>query len=411
MGVLGLYQLIKRFAPKCMTTQHLSMFGGKTIAIDGHQIIIRMLRSYNDIPDTLYHFMKLIDDMVSYNINVICIFDGKEPNRAKEHERSSRRKKRMKDESDLAQLNDEIKEIIENEQSFDNVPDINDIYDIFESYSNTSLDHIIAKIIIKLRSLNINDIGSNNRQLIDNISKIMRLFVRKIKLSNRLLYISRKTIKVLVDKLNLIGITALIASSEADFVINNMSTFGHVDAVYSGDSDMLTHGTPILIRSINSKSNQCTCYNLSRLLQLLKISYDQFIDMCIILGTDYNPRINNNGPIRAYNTIIAHNTLVDYLISERIEYSEKYIIAKNIFINGDNIMRETVVSDIRCDILIDNMDCFPVKKINNITFEMNEFRSSIKIFHQINKILLRRRDSYSYTYKNMSMDSVSDEID
>lgn len=47
----------------------------------------------------------------------------------------------------------------------------------------------------------------------------------------------------------------------------------------------------------------------------LGLTYDQFVDMCILCGCDYTPTVRGIGPKKAYNGIKAHHTAEKYLAS------------------------------------------------------------------------------------------------
>lgn len=66
--------------------------------------------------------------------------------------------------------------------------------------------------------------------------------------------------------------------------------------------DTLAFGCPILIRSFH-KSNECLEVELAKILRLSGLTYEQFIDFCILCGCDYSTKIKNIGPVKAYSFI------------------------------------------------------------------------------------------------------------
>lgn len=55
------------------------------------------------------------------------------------------------------------------------------------------------------------------------------------------------------------------------------------------------------------------------MLKSLNLTMDEFIDMCILCGCDYVPRISGIGPVKAYKMIQEHKNLdkvVEYLYGE-----------------------------------------------------------------------------------------------
>jgi len=52
---------------------------------------------------------------------------------------------------------------------------------------------------------------------------------------------------------------------------------------------------------------------LDKVLDEIELSYEQFIDFCILCGCDYVSRIGNLGPNSAYELIKQHNTIEEVM--------------------------------------------------------------------------------------------------
>lgn len=49
------------------------------------------------------------------------------------------------------------------------------------------------------------------------------------------------------------------------------------------------------------------------------LSYDQFIDICILMGCDYTSKVKNIGAVKAYSLIQEHkdiDSLLEYIASD-----------------------------------------------------------------------------------------------
>src|SRR6266403_1534699 len=69
------------------------------------------------------------------------------------------------------------------------------------------------------------------------------------------------------------------ANWEADSLCGKLYESGQVDAILSEDSDILLYKGGRLIRKFNW-TNSIEVVNLTKLLQDLTITYDQFVDLC-----------------------------------------------------------------------------------------------------------------------------------
>lgn len=92
--------------------------------------------------------------------------------------------------------------------------------------------------------------------------------------------------------LQLMGIPIIIAPEEAEATCANLNRKGIVDGVISDDGDTLVFGAPIMITHFSTDmKKKITVRNLQEILDDLKITMEQFIEICIVLGTDYNDGI------------------------------------------------------------------------------------------------------------------------
>ena len=76
--------------------------------------------------------------------------------------------------------------------------------------------------------------------------------------------------------------------------------------------DALTFGSVRLIRKLTyaeARKEPPLEFELSKVLNELNITMDQFIDLCILCGCDYIPSIRGIGPKTAYKLIKQHKTI------------------------------------------------------------------------------------------------------
>ena len=91
-----------------------------------------------------------------------------------------------------------------------------------------------------------------------------------------------KHVKTLLD---MIGIPHYTATQEADDLLSNMYKKGKIDACLSDDTDMLPKGCGNMIQ-INKDG--VTQFILDDILNFYKFTRDEFVDLCILLGPDYD---------------------------------------------------------------------------------------------------------------------------
>lgn len=110
--------------------------------------------------------------------------------------------------------------------------------------------------------------------------------------------------------LTAMGVPWLIAESEAEKTCSIMARRRDVVAVFTTDSDCLMYGCPIMINEITYRSSaripvppMCQSYSFINVLQVMEMTESQFIDFCIISGTDFNPNPKGFGSATIYELL------------------------------------------------------------------------------------------------------------
>lgn len=108
--------------------------------------------------------------------------------------------------------------------------------------------------------------------------------------------------------LELIGVPVVQAPSEGEAQCAWLAKNKCVEGVIGEDVDTLVFGAPFLLRNFNRGSDTVEI-QLAHLLAGLDLSYEQFIDFCILCGCDYTAKIPMLGPVKALAFIKEHQNL------------------------------------------------------------------------------------------------------
>ena len=117
--------------------------------------------------------------------------------------------------------------------------------------------------------------------------------------------------------LHLLGIPMVQAPGEAEAQASLIASRGEAWAVNSRDFDCLLFGAPRMARYISiagiyrgvGMPSRPEVFELKTTLKKLGLTRSQLIDMCILMGTDYNRGIKGIGPKTAYNLVRRHGSL------------------------------------------------------------------------------------------------------
>ena len=124
----------------------------------------------------------------------------------------------------------------------------------------------------------------------------------KIKYFKRTVNITKEQMEQCKELLEAMGIPYITAPEEADSQLAWLCKEGLVDAVLTEDMDILTFGSPKIIRNLTSIMKKPIEINLKDVLNAINLNQDQFIDLCMLFGCDYCPGITDAKQEVIYNT-------------------------------------------------------------------------------------------------------------
>jgi flap endonuclease-1 len=150
--------------------------------------------------------------------------------------------------------------------------------------------------------------------------------------------------------LSYLGIPVVQAPEEGEAQAAYMALKGDVWAASSQDFDSLLFGAPRLVRNLTitgrrrnpgkeqSKEVPVEIIILEKVLQQAKLSREQLIDVCILMGTDFNEGVMGIGPKKGLKLIQEHGSLEKVMALLQVEI-ENFQEIREIFL-GYEVMRE-----------------------------------------------------------------------
>lgn len=109
-----------------------------------------------------------------------------------------------------------------------------------------------------------------------------------------------------------IGIPYIVAESEAEKTCSLMAKRRDVAAIYTVDSDCLMYGCPIMLSKFTYGVTaripvppKMEAYSFANVLQVTGMTETQFMEFCIMCGTDFNPNSPGFGPKSNYDLLMA----------------------------------------------------------------------------------------------------------
>jgi flap endonuclease-1 len=185
--------------------------------------------------------------------------------------------------------------------------------------------------------------------------------------------------------LTLMGVKVIQAPSEAEAEIAVLTQTGVLDAIATHDTDALTLGSKRMIKGLDTAAKNIVVIDHDELLSELKLTRGQFVDLCILLGSDYSPGLPKVGPKRALALVREYGTIEKILAGEKIKPPAdfNFIGARNEFINPvvsrekfDPVIRKLYAEDIDLlrEFLITTHGLEP-SRVNKSLVELAKFHS------------------------------------
>lgn len=199
----------------------------------------------------------------------------------------------------------------------------------------------------------------------------------KIKYFKRSVYITKKQIEECQELLRLMGIPYIEAPEEADSQLAYLCKENLVYAVLTEDMDILTFGSPRIIRNLTNNKKIPIEIELNKVLEKLSLSYEQFIELCILFGCDYCSSLSDVKQNEIYNTYVLNKSIDKTIIElkkkgyyvSNIDYQD----AKDYFINSSYepvnetqlILKQPDVNKL-IELLVDKYGLIRYKVINKL---------------------------------------------
>ena len=236
MGIRLLNKYIKTNCKKGVNVIKMENLRGKYIVIDTSIYLYRFLQE----EVLLENFYLLLSLLKYYNITGIFVFDGKPP--------EEKYKLIQKRNSVKAEAREKYKEL---------EIKINEINDnVYEKEGKNVIENEMVELKKKFVKL--------ERYHIDSIKKLITAF----------------------------GESYIDAEGEADQLCAKLVIKKIAYACLSEDMDLFLYGCPRVLRYLSLLNESMVLYNLSEILKELEISLNDFRQICVLSGTDYN---DNNG--------------------------------------------------------------------------------------------------------------------
>ena len=280
MGITNLNKFLRNNCPQIFEEIHISEYSFKKVAIDISLYLCKFKSSCGD--RWLSAFISLIACLRKNEVHCVFIYDsGCVPE--KNAERQERAEQRAKLENRVYNLEEALNKY----------------------HLSGEIDHILIELYEK-RTKHLEPIRLLKKKPVVDMKIVEELV---IKMRSHILEICAEDFLLTKELFKILNVPYFNAPLEAETTCSDLCKRGLVDAVLSEDTDVMAYACPIFLSKINTTNGTCIKIKYEEILFALGLKCDEFLDLCIMCGTDYNKNIFKIGPEKAYKLIQKHSTI------------------------------------------------------------------------------------------------------
>ena len=354
MGIKGLKKLIKDICPEVFKSINISNFAHEKVGIDASLYMYKYKAVAGD--RWLSSIFALLMSLKRNKVHPIVVLDGKAPPE-KDEERKRRRSQ-----------TDKLEEKSQN---------------LFEAIEEYKRDGTIQEILIECMKIINNKKGASllRPSSVNKDIDINALSLLQEQYENQIVRLTKEDVDLVKTLCDLLHIQWVQAPGEAEAFCCYKCVKGEFAAVLSEDSDIITYKCPVFLLNYNITSGDCLELHYEDVLEGLNLDEDEFLDLCIMCGTDYNSNIPSIGGKTSYKLIQVYGVIENIEDIEDKTDILKYKRGREIFNTYDNKTG-----------IIDRMDL----KWNGLKCEMDF--SALSLFLTINNcqnLIVSYTDAYN----------------
>ena len=198
----------------------------------------------------------------------------------------------------------------------------------------------------------------------------------KIKYFKRSVTISKKQLDECRELLDLMGIPYVNAPEEADSQCAWLAEQNLVDAVLTEDMDILTFGSPKIVRNLTSQKKKPLEINLNKIKDKFGWTQNNFIEICVLFGCDYSDHITDISFLKLFHEYQKNKNIHKVLnkLNRKIDVNNTIMYFKNPMIDRD-ITNLTI-----CNSNLEKLENLLVSKYGLIKYKIKKKLNVLKGF-------------------------------
>jgi len=181
-----------------------------------------------------------------------------------------------------------------------------------------------------------------------------------LRLEKKCVQFSKENTQTLINFFEMCGVPVIKENYESDWILAQLSKNNLVDYILSEDSDILVYGAKKIMKNFCIQEESFYLYERDKILDSIGFNNDEFIDMCILSGCDYAPKIKFVNSLKSFEMINSFRSIEN--IRDLPINIDSVNLARNIFKKeADNDMMIKIKDKIiKKEFSYDRMDFLPL---------------------------------------------------
>jgi 5'-3' exonuclease len=336
MGIKQLNQLLKNRCPEIFKEIHLSEFAYQKVTID----VSLFMCKFKSISDNwLASFINLIICLRKNNIHCVFIFDSGHPPE-KIQEKEDRVQSREKNRARIDALDTSL-----------------------VKYETTDvLDEGLLELYMK-----------QDEQKV----RILKQVIEKKK--KAIFSVTQEDWANLRELFTVMNVAYFDAPLEAETMCADLCKRGLVCGAMSDDTDVLAYGSHVFLTKVDTYKGTAIKIEYADILTSLNLTSAQFLDLCIMCGTDYNKNIPKVGCETAYKYISQYGSIEEIAKQKNLDISIlKHEKSRELFLQYERFDFETSIIPYNGQPNYDKLQELLLRMELHDTINMNQIKNSYK---------------------------------
>ncbi|NDE13719.1 hypothetical protein EBZ80_02180 [bacterium] len=282
MGIRNLHHFLRKTCPQIYKKVPISKYAFKKIAIDTSIFMCKFKNASGlAFMDSFLHLISVL----RYNeVHFVFVYDSKAPPE-KDRERQLRVQAREKNKIRIERLDALWSAYREDKE-------------VVDDGTLGGADAILAGFIRRIME------NEDSRSL-----PPQKIDAELLRMKNSLLSIRSEDFALTKEFFRACRIPCIDAEGEAEATCSELVRRGLAAAVLTEDTDVLAYGANVMLHRMDTAESTVMEIDYEEMLTSLGMTADQFLDFCIMCGTDYNGNLPKIGPEKAFRLLKAHKSI------------------------------------------------------------------------------------------------------